>query len=285
MKQTRQKMMFDYFARKPPTIFWPGDIPRLLRDVQIKCHDLGLSGEQLLQFLHDEKLLVKAEFRSSNYPTIVRYLSGSHSPFQLATSLRRRSFLCHRTALVVHGLAHSSEPIYVNQEQSPKPTPEDITQESITKAFSNQQRQSQYIFKYAGTQYLLLSGKNTGRAGVRPLKGSDGGDLDVTDLERTFIDIVVRPAYAGGINQVADAYQQAVARIDIDHLIKLLKKMDYVYPYHQSIGFLLERAGAAENECRRLTQLGTQFDFYLDYKIKNPAYSKKWRLYYPPLLH
>ena len=44
----------DYFARKPPTIF--RDIPRVLRDVQIKCHDLGLSGEQLLQFLHDEKL-------------------------------------------------------------------------------------------------------------------------------------------------------------------------------------------------------------------------------------
>ena len=104
-------------------------------------------------------------------------------------------------------------------------------------------------------------------------------------LTEPFIDIVVRPAYAGGINQVADAYKQAVARIDVDHLIKLLKKMDYVYPYHQSIGFLLERAGAAENECRRLTQLGTQFDFYLDYKIKNPAYSKKWRLYYPPLLH
>jgi hypothetical protein len=119
-------MLADYFARKAPAIFWPSDIPRLLRDAPMKCHDLGLSGEQLLQFLYDEKLLVKAEFGSSNYPTIVRYLSGSHSPFELATSLRRRSFLCHRTALVVHGLAHSSEPIYVNQEQSPKPAPEDI---------------------------------------------------------------------------------------------------------------------------------------------------------------
>jgi predicted transcriptional regulator of viral defense system len=70
-------------------------------------------------------------------------------------------------------------------------------------------------------------------------------------MERTFMDIVVRPAYAGGINQLANAYKQAVARIDVDHLIKLLKKMDYVYRYHQSIGFLLERTGAAESECRR----------------------------------
>jgi hypothetical protein len=61
--------------------------------------------------------------------------------------------------------------------------------------------------------------------------------------------------------------------------------MEYAYPYHQSIGFLLERAGATEQDCRRLSNLGTEFDFYLDYKMKNPAYSKKWRLYYPPLLH
>lgn len=276
--------MSDYFARKPPTIFWPGDIPRLLRDVQIKCHDLGLSGEQLLQFLHDEKLLVKAEFRSSNYPTIVRYLSGSHSPFQLATSLRRNSFLCHRTALVLHGLEQPSKLIYVNQEQTPKSPSEGVTQEAITSAFANHQRQSKYLFKYVGAQYLLLSGKNTGRTGVLQMKGPDGKDVDVTNIERTLIDVVVRPAYAGGINQVAQAYKQAAHRVDVDYMIKLLKNMQYVYPYHQSIGFLLERAGRTEEECRRLKNLGTGFDFYLDYKMKNPAYSQKWRLYYPQLL-
>jgi predicted transcriptional regulator of viral defense system len=109
--------------------------------------------------------------------------------------------------------------------------------------------------------------------------------VDVTDLERTLIDIVVRPAYAGGIKLIADAYKHAFKKIDVEYLTKLLQKMEYAYPYHQSIGFLLERAGATEQDCRRLSNLGTEFDFYLDYKMKNPAYSKKWRLYYPPLLH
>jgi predicted transcriptional regulator of viral defense system len=186
---------------------------------------------------------------------------------------------------VIHGLASSSKVIYVNQEQSPKSPPEGATQESITSAFGNHQRQSNYIFKYAGTQYVLLSGKNTGRAGVIQLKGPDGKDVDVTDLERTLIDIVVRPAYAGGTNQVADPYKHALDKIDVDHLTKLLKKMQYVYPYHQSIGFLLERAGGTEKDWRRLKNLGTDFDFYLDYKMKSPAYNKDWRLYYPPILH
>lgn len=90
------------------------------------------------------------------------------------------------------------------------------------------------------------------------MKGPDGKDVDVTDLERTLIDVVVRPAYAGGINQVAQAYKQAAHRVDVDHMIKLLKNMQYVYPYHQSIGFLLERAGRTEEECRKLKKLGTE---------------------------
>jgi hypothetical protein len=197
----------------------------------------------------------------------------------------RRRGGCHRvvenTNATVFLCTTSSKIIYVNQEQTPKSPSEGVTQQALTSAFTNHQRQSKYLLKYAGAQYLLLSGKNTGRIGVLQMKGPDGNDVDVSDFERTLIDVVVRPAYAGGINQVADAYKQAANKVDIDYMIKLLKKLQYVYPYHQSIGFLLERAGRSEEDCRRLKNLGTELDFYLDYKMKNPAYNQKWRLYYP----
>lgn len=283
MKSPTQKKIHAYFERKATAIFWPGDLPKILRDLREECNALDLNAEQILKFLLEEEVLCKAEFRSPKYPPIVRYVWGHPSSYQLAISLRRNSFLCHRTALVLHGLEQPSKLIYVNQEQTPKSPSEGVTQEAITSAFVNHQRQSKYLFKYVGAQYLLLSGKNTGRTGVLQMKGPDGKDVDVTDLERTLIDVVVRPAYAGGINQVAQAYKQAAHRVDIDYMIKLLKNMQYVYPYHQSIGFLLERAGRTEEECRKLKKLGTELDFYLDYKMKNPAYSQKWRLYYPLL--
>jgi predicted transcriptional regulator of viral defense system len=196
-------------------------------------------------------------------------------------SLRRDSFLCHRTALTLHGLEQPATTIYVNKEQGSKPAPEGITQEGINRAFKNGQRQSNYIFRYGGSRFVLISGKDTDKAGVVRSKGPQGEEIDTTDLERTLIDIVVRPAYAGGLKQVFSIYKQVASKIDVDHMIGLLQKVNYAYPYHQSIGFLLHRAGRPERDCRKFKDFGLEFDFFLDYGLKRPSYDENWRLYYP----
>jgi predicted transcriptional regulator of viral defense system len=151
-------------------------------------------------------------------------------------------------------------------------------------AFRNKQRQSKYIFSHSAVKYMLLNGKHTGRAGVTQTKTSSGEAVDVTDKERTLIDVVVRPAYAGGIERIADVYTKEASGIDVDHMIDLLHRIDYAYPYHQAIGFLLERAGRTSADCQKFEALGKEFDFYLDYGMKLPAFNKKWRLYYPTSL-
>jgi transcriptional regulator with AbiEi antitoxin domain of type IV toxin-antitoxin system len=186
--------------------------------------------------------------------------------------------------LVLHGLEAPATTIYVNKEQGPKPTPEGITQEGIDRAFKSAQRRSNYIFRYGGSRFVLISGKDTGKAGVVRSKGPQGEAINATDLERTLIDIVVRPAYAGGLKQVFSVYKEVASRIDVDHMVELLQKLDYAYPYHQSIGFLLQRAGRPERDCERVKDFGLEFDFYLDYGLKRPAYDRNWRLYYPSLL-
>jgi predicted transcriptional regulator of viral defense system len=108
--------------------------------------------------------------------------------------------------------------------------------------------------------------------------------LDVTDKERTLIDVVVRPAYACGIKQVADTYAKEVDKIDVDHLLDLLRRLDYAYPYHQAIGFLLERSGRPSSDYKKLKALGQEFDFYLDYGMERTAFNKMWRLHYPSSL-
>ena len=79
-----------------------------------------------------------------------------------------------------------------------------------------------------------------------------GETLDSTDLERTLIDIVVRPAYAGGLLNVMEVYKKVAHTVDIAHLTDLLRTLNYLYPYAQSIGFLLERAGRSANELKKL---------------------------------
>jgi predicted transcriptional regulator of viral defense system len=103
----------------------------------------------------------------------------------------------------------------------------------------------------------------------------------VTNLERTLIDAIVRPQYAGGIRAVIRCFEKAKDRISISEVALLLGKMDYVYPYHQALGFVLQRVGLPEETLSPLKERKIRFKFYLDYGMKSPKFDPTWKLYYP----
>ncbi len=95
------------------------------------------------------------------------------------------------------------------------------------------------------------------------------------------IDIAVRPSYAGGVFEVARAFRAALDKISIPVLVATLRKLDYVYPYHQAVGFYLQRAGMDAPRLEKLKGLGLNYDFYLANRMSGPKYDKDWRLFYP----
>jgi hypothetical protein len=224
------------------------------------------------------------KFRSNKYGhEITRYSWGKLSPFELALCIKPRAYLCHGTAATLNGVAKlSMKTLYVNVEQSVKPPGDGtLTQEAIKRAFSGNQRQSNLVYDCNGLSVILISGKNTNRLGVEERAGPRSELLQVTNLERTLIDIVVRPAYAGGISQVYKAYRRARDAISVDKLLAILEQLDYVYPYHQCIGFLMQETGYPERSYARLRALGLHYDFYLAHALQKPKYSNDWRLFYP----
>jgi predicted transcriptional regulator of viral defense system len=224
------------------------------------------------------------EFQARNYNRkTLRYSWGDASKYELAQSLQARGYLSHSTAVALHGLTDLIPKVfYLNVEQPPKPAPSGgLTQRGIAQAFARRQRQSNMIYEYGDWSVTIINGKNTAALGVEELPGPSDERLKVTNLERTLIDIVVRPAYGGGIFQVMEAYRAAKERVSTNRLVATLKKLDYVYPYHQAIGFLMERAGYDEKRYGLLRQLGIEHDFYLTHGMQQPEYSKEWRLFYP----
>jgi hypothetical protein len=213
----------------------------------------------------------------------VRYTWGTVSPWLLAQSLRDGSYLSHGSAVHLHGLTDQNpRTVFTNREQSVKPSSATtITQEALDRAFEREQRQTRFIFRTADWRYVLLNGKNSGGLEVGTLTGPSGETLQVTKLERTLIDIVVRPAYAGGIYQVLEAFKGARDRVSTNVLLATLRRLGHAYPYQQAIGFYMERAGYPEQSLKLVERLGTPFDFYLNYGVGKAAYSSRWRLFHP----
>lgn len=220
---------------------------------------------------------------SEPYKSFKRLVTAKATALEVALSLRSGSYLSHATAVFIHGLTNEiPRTVYANKEQSEKPRPEgELTQAGIDRAFANEARTSNYIFEFEGTRIVLLSGKNTGRLEVSDVPSQAGLALPATKLERTLIDIAVRPAYAGGAFQVLEAYRGARERASISTLVATLKKLDYVYPYHQSIGFYMQAAGYSKAQLDRLKSLGLNFNFYLTYRSRDAQFDSEWRVYHP----
>ncbi len=218
--------------------------------------------------------------KQTRYPSIVRYASKKATAYDVGLSWRAGAYLSHGTALWLHRLSEvESTTIYVNKEQSAKPKPDyPLTQQSIELAFKNAARVTRYVFSAGGRSFAFLSGKQTNRAGIEL---SQAALVPVTSIERTLIDVVVRPSYAGGVRNVLAAYQAARNRMSITTLIQLLETMDHVYPYHQSIGFYMERAGFGTSELDTLRTRKMQFDFYLANRMKKVRFDPSWRVHYP----
>ncbi len=231
--------------------------------------DLGALQQHQLEFPHRKE---------------TRYVWGETSDYELIQSLRPNSYFTHFTALFLHGLTlQIPKTVYLNYEQPKKKHPEgELSQERIDYAFRIACRVSRTVAEFRGKRVCLLNGKFTSQKGVIVKKDDTGKDIRVTDVERTLIDGVVRPVYAGGVHTVLTAFERAADEVSINKLSATLTAIGHIYPYHQAIGFYLERSGAYSDErIALIDRFEKKFDFYLAHQMKQTEYSKRWRIHYP----
>ena len=61
----------------------------------------------------------------------------------------------------------------------------------------------------------------------------------------------------------------------------MIRKLGHAYPYHQAVGFYLDKAGYPKERVERLRAIGIHLDFYLANKMRDAEYVPEWRLYVP----
>jgi len=272
------------FEKQEKAVFKRSDIEKILRENRDFWRlKRSMTSQEFIEFLMARTKLRKVRL---DFPhrRAVRYVWGKPRFYELLMSIDEKCYCSHYTAVQLHGLTEQvPKTVYVNREQPPKPHPAGgLAQERIDVAFKRPTRMSSNFVDYQGRRVYLLSGKQTGNLGVIEAETADGSRVRVTDLERTLVDIAVRPEYAGGVFEVLQAYRLAHGRVSVNKLAATLRKMDYVYPYHQVVGFYLDRAGVyKESAVGLLRRFEFTYDFYLMHQIEDKAYSEKWRLFFP----
>jgi hypothetical protein len=280
------KLFEDY----PQKVFKQSDLARILAENRSFWRlARGTTTQDFIQFLLKSSKLSKIVFPfPSPYNRETRYAWGDIPIPEVMLSLKPHCHFSHYTAVQIHGLTEQvPKTAYLNFEQPlASNSTGELSQGSIDAAFKRRVRVTSYIAETDDFRVCLINGKNTGYLGVQDDVPSQNYDrripnLRVTNVERTLIDIAVRPVYSGGVDEVLKAYRLAQEKVSVNRLAAMLQKLGYIYPYHQVVGFYLERAGYRSHLLDLLRRFPMQFDFYLTHQMHETDYVAAWRLHVP----
>jgi hypothetical protein len=273
-----------YFDKNPQKIFKATEIKEIFTSRRVGWRlSRATMLADFLNCLADSGKLRRIDFPFPDRHEY-RYIWDEVPLLAILLTLKPKSYFSHHTAAWLHGYAIEEKTIYINHEQKPHVKIKNLEQAKITAAFSRKPRQSNNKIQYGKNIICLINGMYTAEFGVieKEIKHPNQKfAVRVTNPERTLIDIAVRPIYTNGVRGVLDTFKQAKDSISVNRLLDSLQTLDYVYPYHQAIGFYLERAGYKGEDIDKFHKLPKQFDFYLMHGMNETDYVKNWRLHVP----
>lgn len=280
--------IFQHFDTSSKKLFKPVELARLLTE-QRGFWRLAqrTTTADFISFLTQYGKLKRHDF---NFPSREAhcYAWGDVPLLEVVQFLKPRAYFSHYTAMRHHGLTEQNpKTLYLTYEPAERfdRKRDVLTQEKVDAAFRKESRVSQDIVDHGAVRVCLVNGIRTDMRGVMEAKMSIDAatfaDVLVTDIERTLIDITVRPVYAGGVAEVLKAFENAKNLVSGNRLRATLKKLDYLYPFHQAIGFYLERAGYKESTISLFRELPQTLDFYLTHNMSETDYLPHWGLYIP----
>lgn len=212
---------------------------------------------------------------------------GDMPTMELLLHLKPRSFYSHYTAMRIHGLTEQvPKVLYLSHERtSDTQWGSALSQAAIDAAFQRPARVSNNAAEFEDWKVQLINSANTGELGVVShevqLTPKRHFPIRVTNMERTLIDAVVRPTYSGGVFEVAKAFELAKDLVSANAIGAMLTKLKFAYPYHQAIGFYMERVGYRASALELMRRFPMEFDFYLTHDMSTTRFIPEWRLHVP----
>ena len=217
--------------------------------------------------------------------TFEKYLDGLDCAHGLVSENR---YFSNLSAVYLLGLTNQ-RPLkhYVCLERHSSPATSFVYDEELAKIlFRKNAKVSKRYIQYKETEIYFIEKQCLGMMGVAsiPVKRKDKKLFftKCTDLERTFMDSVVSPQYSGGIRTVISFFRDT--NLNLRDLKNIYQKLNPIYPYWQSIGYLLDVMKQEEKS-------EEWYEYFKNFALKkffvskgyrsNWDFNKKWKIYHP----
>ena len=167
-----------------------------------------------------------------------------------------RYYIGYYSALQIHGL---------------------ITQPSLKEQVVREKHKTETVV-LKGVEFQFIYHNEKHFFGVKKVWINSYNKVPCSDLEKTMIDCLYMPAYAGGIIEVAKALWTAREKLDYGKLLSYAKQFDCQVVIKR-LGYLLEKLGIKTEITKQLRELRSAAVSPLDTEVPNEGkISTKWSI-------
>lgn len=165
--------------------------------------------------------------------------SGDIPPFAIANALVQPMAISHWSALAHHGFI-TQNPTMIQATTPVKVVTPEMRQ---GKAYRPRGRATWKVFEL---EFEFISIKKERFWGFEKQWVNSWTQVNITDRERTILDLIVRPEIFGGIRAASEIMEGVLAQIDLNRLVTYALRYD-VGTVIKRLGWLMERMGVDEN--------------------------------------
>ncbi|MFZ3229014.1 MAG: hypothetical protein WA160_02325 [Pseudobdellovibrio sp.] len=197
-------------------------------------------------------------------------------------TMNSRQYVSLYTAMYFHGLVdqrpkdfHLTKEIKNSKSQFTSL----INDRLLKQTFMKEPKKTNQLGYFKGSTFYFHTKVDTALAGIENLN-KEAFSFQISNIERTFIDVCFAPGYGGGLPTILKAFENA--NLKIEKIIEYYRLMNPIYPMWQRIGLFLELMKKSESNSILKYFGKPESVFFADHGYRDTwEFNDKWRVFYP----
>jgi predicted transcriptional regulator of viral defense system len=198
--------------------------------------------------------------------------TGDIPAFGIAAALVQPIAISHWSALAHHGFTTQ------NPRMIQATTPHKVITPEMRSGNTSRPR-GRATWHAFGLEFEFISSTKERFWGFKRIWVNAWQQVEITDPERTALDLIIRPDIFGGIGAASEILEENLSKIDIPQLVNYALRYD-MRTVIKRLGWLLEKMDVNADHIHPLQSYPARGTILLDVnKPKGESYNSRWQIY------